>query len=174
MLIDDINTTIDVWISDLQHRTLQELQARPAPKSWSLGQVYRHVIEETKFYLEQVDDCMKYNDNAQGEMDGRAKIMFANNTFPNQRIVGDTLTSEKVPQPESISRLREDMLRLKQEMNECAHKVMSSETVGKTAHPGHGYFSATEWLQFAEMHMRHHIKQKIRLEEELNLVRKSY
>lgn len=173
MLIDDINTTIDIWINDLQDRSLQDLQTKPNPKSWSLGQVYRHVIEETKFYLEQVDDCMKYNDNAQGEMDDRAKIMFANNSFPNQRIVGDTLTSEKIPQPESISQLRKDMLQLKQEMNDFANRVMSSETVGKTPHPGHGYFSAGEWLQFAEMHMRHHIKQKIRLEEELNLVRKS-
>lgn len=173
MLIDDINTTVDTWINDLQHYNLQELQARPDPRSWSLGQVYMHLIEATKFYLEQVDSCLKYNDNADGEMDDRGKVMFANNSFPDQRIVGDPFISEKVPQPESIAQLQKDMLQLKHDMNEIGNSVMTSETVGKAAHPGHGYFSAVEWLQYAEMHMRHHRRQQRRLENELNLVRKT-
>jgi hypothetical protein len=35
---------------------------------------------------------------------------------------------------------------------------------GKTRHPGLLYFSAPEWLQFAEMHLRHHFLQKQRID----------
>lgn len=169
MLTDDLNTTIDIWINDLHRYGFEELCARPDPKSWSLGQVYMHLIEETKFYMEQMEACMKYNDNGHEEMDERGKIMFANNSFPYQRIKGDPFISEKVAQPESKMQLLEDMLQLKRELNDIGDRVMSSQTVGKTAHPGHGYFSAAEWLQYAEMHMRHHLAQKKRLEEELKL-----
>lgn len=169
MIIDDFNSTIDTWIKDLEHYNLDQLSARPDRTSWSLGQIYMHLIEETKFYIDQMESCLKYNDHAFEQMDERAKIMFANNSFPDRRIKGDQFTSEKVPQPESKLQLRQDMLQLRQEINEIGNKVMTSDTIGKTPHPGHGYFSAAEWLQFAEMHMRHHLKQKSRLEQELKI-----
>jgi hypothetical protein len=36
---------------------------------------------------------------------------------------------------------------------------------GKTKHPGLNYFTAKEWLQFAGMHLRHHLKQKKRIDD---------
>lgn len=173
MIIDDFNDTIGTWIKDLEHYTMDELSARSGPQDWSLGQVYMHLIEETKYYIEQMESCLRYNENAQGQMDDRGKVMFANNSFPDRRIKGDPFIAEKVPQPESKAQLQRDMLELKQAINEIGNKVVSTETIGKTAHPGHGYFSASEWLQYAEMHMRHHLKQKSRLEEELKLSQRS-
>jgi len=169
MIIDDFNRTIDTWINDLERYTTYQLHLRSGAKGWSLGQVYMHLIEETKYYIEQMESCLKYNEHAHEQMDERGKVMFANNSFPDRRIKGDPFISEKVPQPESRAQLQKDMLQLKQEINEIGNKVISSDTVGKAVHPGHGYFSAREWLQYAEMHMRHHLKQKSRLEEELNL-----
>ncbi|HTH57081.1 MAG TPA: DinB family protein [Cyclobacteriaceae bacterium] len=164
MIIDDFNNTIDTWINDLERYTLDELCARSDPQGWSLGQVYMHLIEETKYYMEQMESCLKYNENAFEQMDDRGKVMFANNSFPDRRFKGDPFISEKVPQPASKSQLQKDMFQLKVEVNEIGNKVVSSDTIGKTPHPGHGYFSAREWLQYAEMHMRHHLKQKSRLE----------
>jgi hypothetical protein len=165
MLVENFNNTINIWIQDLENYSFDELLAKPSEHSWSLGQVYMHVIEETRYYMEQMESCMKYNDNAQGEMDERGKAMFLNNEFPNRQIKGDPLVSEQVPQPTSQSQLQSQLLQLKQEMNEIGERIMSSETVGKAAHPGHGYFTANEWFQYAEMHMRHHLRQKQRLDE---------
>jgi hypothetical protein len=44
------------------------------------------------------------------------------------------------------------------------HGIDFSSGRGKAGHPGLGYFSAAEWLQFAEMHLRHHFRQKERLD----------
>ena len=34
--------------------------------------------------------------------------------------------------------------------------ALLQKRIGKTKHPGLNYFTAKEWLQFAEMHLRHH------------------
>ncbi len=53
MLIDDFNHTIDIWIKELKQYDFIQLCAKPSPKSWSLGQVYMHLIEDTNYYIEQ-------------------------------------------------------------------------------------------------------------------------
>jgi hypothetical protein len=37
--------------------------------------------------------------------------------------------------------------------------------IGKTKYPGLNYFTAKEWLQFAGIHLRHHLKQKKRIDD---------
>ena len=53
-------------------------------------------------------------------------------------------------------------------MNDAAAQIENNKSRGKTKHPGFNYFNAIEWLQFAEMHLRHHLKQKERIEKNLN------
>lgn len=48
MLIEDFNRTIDIWIKQLDQYSFKQLRAKPSPTSWSLGQVYIHLIDETK------------------------------------------------------------------------------------------------------------------------------
>jgi hypothetical protein len=50
-------------------------------------------------------------------------------------------------------------------MSSAAIKITESPFGGKTKHPGLGYFSAHEWLQFADMHFRHHLRQKKRIDD---------
>ncbi|MEJ7682627.1 MAG: hypothetical protein WKG06_33175 [Segetibacter sp.] len=51
-------------------------------------------------------------------------------------------------------------MNLKDEINNVEISISKSPFKGKTKHPGLGYFNANEWLQFAEMHFRHHFKTK--------------
>jgi len=46
---------------------------------------------------------------------------------------------------------------------------LKSSFHGKSKHPGLGFFSASEWFQFAEMHLRHHLKQKERIDRFLQI-----
>ncbi|HEV9036934.1 MAG TPA: hypothetical protein VGQ51_09945 [Puia sp.] len=43
-------------------------------------------------------------------------------------------------------------------------RMIQGPATGKTRHPGLHYFNSLEWLQFAEMHMRHHFRQKKRID----------
>lgn len=170
-LIDGFNRTIDVWINALGTYSLQKLVIKPDLDSWSLGQVYMHVLDETRYFMEQIEDCLERKETGDGQMTSEASTLFFNNSFPDERIVGDPFNSEKVQQPSSISQLIDEMQELKLEMNSIWKEIIKRPKSGKAMHPGLGYFTATEWVQYSEMHLRHHLRQKGRIDEFLRLAK---
>ncbi len=164
MHIRDFNHTIDTWIKELACYDFVQLCAKPSPASWSLGQVYMHLIENVSYYREQILLCISTNDHAQEEASQEAKTMFLLNRFPDIEIEGPPENAD-TPQPESKEQLLQLLLNAKEEMNQLASQMDASKFHGKTRHPGLHYFNAHEWLQFADMHFRHHLRQKKRLDD---------
>jgi hypothetical protein len=168
MKIKDFNHTIDHWIKELEQYTFARLCAKPSPESWSLGQMYLHLIDDAKFYIEQIEMCIASNDHAAEEASPAGKAMLLENGFPDIALEGAP-SNAFIPQPESKERLMSDLLNLRSDMNRVAAKMSRSPFKGKTKHPGLNYFSADEWLQFADIHFRHHLRQKKRIENLLNI-----
>ena len=90
--------------------------------------------------------------------------MFLNNDFPDAILEGPP-SNAFTPQPESKDQLLTELLQLKDEMTKAEALIAASQFNGKTKHSGLGYFTASEWMQFAEMHFRHHLRQKKRLDD---------
>lgn len=168
MLIEDFIHTIDIWIKGLEQYDFIQLCAKPAPGSWSPGQVYMHLIEETNYYMEQIKICVSTNDNAFEEASPAAKTMFLNNNFPDEVIEGAPANSS-TQQPGNKEQLIGCLLNLKDEINKVGILISKSSFKGKTKHPGLNYFSANEWFRFAEMHFRHHLRQKKRIDDFLKI-----
>jgi DinB superfamily len=164
MIVKDFNRTLDSWINGLQSINFVQLCTKPSSNSWSLGQVSMHLLESTYYYLDQARACASSDDHVQEEMSPEAKIMFRNNAFPDEIIEGPP-SNAATPQPTNKEELLSDLLKLKTEINQVAQLISSSSCKGKEKHPGLNYFDAREWLQFAEMHFRHHVKQKERINE---------
>lgn len=167
MLIDDFNNTIDVWIKELEGYTFAQLSMKPSPTSWSLGQVYAHLVENTRYFIDQVKICITTNDNTYGEAAAAGKNMLHNNQFPDELLEGPP-ENLVTPQPESKEQILDSLISIKDEMNAVTRLIYGSPFKGKTKHPGLGYFSAQEWLQFTDMHLRHHFRQKKRIDQFLN------
>ncbi len=170
MLIDNFNKTIDVWLDELQHYDIDKLLVKPDTASWSMGQLYRHIIEETNWYFEQIELCFDRKENPIQTMKESAKSMFHNNSFPNEIIKGDPFISDNVKQPTDWQTLQVDLQKLKRDVNEIWLKIEKATIAGKSEHPGHGFFDPLEWFQYAEMHMRHHLKQKGRINNFLKIM----
>jgi len=168
MIIKHFNHTIDNWIKELEQYNFTQLCARPSLNSWSLGQVYMHLISETNFYLEQIKICVSTNDNINEEASQNARAMFLNNDFPDEVIDGPP-SNAYTPQPETKEQLMHCIMKLKEEINNAGILISKSSNKGKTKHPGLNYFNAYEWLQFAEMHFRHHARQKKRIDDFLKM-----
>jgi hypothetical protein len=49
-------------------------------------------------------------------------------------------------------------------MHETEQKLSSASEIPKTAHPAFGFLNAREWFHLIEMHFRHHLRQKKRLD----------
>lgn len=163
MLLEDFNHTIDAWIKALTQYDFIALSTKPSPNSWSLGQVYMHLIAETRFYIEQIKICLAGNDHAMEEASPEARTMLLNNEFPDAIIEGPP-TNAFIPQPRNKEELISGLINIKEQMNDVKILIAQSPFKGKTKHPGLNYLDANGWLQFAEMHLRHHLRQKKRID----------
>jgi hypothetical protein len=163
MAIENFNETIDFWIKELEHYSFTELCRKPTPDHWSLGQMYQHLIGDAKFYIGEINACVISSEHADKDASPEGRRMLSNNAFPDAVLEGAP-SNAFIPQPESKQQLLSDLVDLKREMNNAAAKISGSTSKGKTKHPGLGYFSALEWIQFADMHFRHHLRQKKRID----------
>jgi hypothetical protein len=155
--------TIDTWIAVAASLPFEDLCRKPSPEEWSLGQVCVHIVEETTFYIGQMNLCLLSDLNQTEGMNARGKMIFSGNAFPDERIKSDLHISYYVPQPVEKGELTAILLKLKSDLDEIGVRIAHSPSKGKTPHPGLGYFTAEEWFRYADMHMRHHFRQKARL-----------
>lgn len=159
----DIRATLDQWIAALDQYSLQQLQAQPPDGGWSLGQVYMHLLNEAEYHLEQFTAALSSNEHSHEDATPEGRTMLNNNSFPDIRLQGPP-ENAAVPQPESENELKAALLLLREQF-EKSLLMLSNDHHGKSKHPGLGYFTAEEWLQFADMHMRHHLRQKKRIDK---------
>ena len=117
--IENFNRTIDIWIKALEGYNYGQLTTRPSPASWSIGQVYMHLLDDTSYYIEQILVCVTNNDHASDQATPAGKIMLLNNDFPDELLEGSPANAY-MPQPEGEEQLMKDLLNLKAEMNNAA------------------------------------------------------
>ncbi len=163
-LITDFTQTIDIWQTALDGYSFDQLCTNLSPDKWSLGKVYMHLLEATSFFIEQVRSCLSSTNHATEEASPAARAMFQNNNFPDAVLEGPP-SNAHTPQPENKEQLTQGLIALKTEIAELGILLSKSQSTGKTKHPGLHYFNALEWLQFAEMHFRHHLRQKQRIDD---------
>jgi len=165
-LIEDFNQTMNAWIDKLENYSIGDLAFREGPEKWSLGQLYMHLITETDFYIAQVNTCTACDDNAAETIGDSGKELLLANTFPDADLTGPP-SNDLLPQPESKQDLALSLMNSKAAMNAAFIMVQQSPFAGKTRHPGLGYMCAAEWLQFANLHLRHHFRQQQKIERAL-------
>lgn len=168
-VIRGIHQAIDSWLEVVEENPMVRLLARPPGNKWSLGQLCNHLLEATDYFFEQVEACMASNEHWEEEMSPAARILFLNNGFPDQLIEGPP-SNAATPQPVNKEGLADAFKRLRQRLADIEARLPISNNKGKSRHPGLNYFNAGEWLQFSEMHFRHHLRQKRRIEEFLDTI----
>ncbi len=154
---------IDKWIVALGKYDYEETLLKPDTNSWSIGQLYMHLIFDTKYYIEQINICTTTDENADQSSNEFAQSIFEANGFPDEKIAGAP-DNDRIPQPLTKLQLIEELIAIKKEMTILAFIITGSKFKGKTKHPGLGYFSAEEWYQFAIFHFNHHLRQMNRID----------
>jgi hypothetical protein len=161
MITNDFSNTIAVWENALQQYSFEDLCKKPAA-AWSLGQVYMHLLIASRYFIQQAMLCAAGNENELEQPHPAAVKMFAANTLPDTDITGPP-SNNTTPQPCSKEQIVTELQQQKSLMQHAAAVAATSNSTGKTKHPGLHYFTAQQWLQFTEMHMRHHLRQKNKL-----------
>lgn len=156
------------WLVALERLDDAALLARPSAASWSLGQVYGHLLETTTFIVDQsipraLEDCSR-NADRRLPLKARLVLLFG---LPPIRLRTPKGINPQPSEPDDVEQLRRDLESLNARLLETATRVASATCSGRTKHPILGYLSAQQWLRFVEVHWKHHLRQLRRIENAL-------
>lgn len=161
-ILQPFNATLDEWINVLDHYSFDMLCRKPAAKQWSLGQVYVHLIADTGYFVERMTAALADSQHAGKHRHEDATRMLDKNEFPDKLL--NNPFPESVHQPNNKQELYKGLKLIRESVNNLFNEKNFASANGKSEHPGLLFLSAAEWLQFAEMHMRHHFRQKKRID----------
>tara|TARA_R110002033_G_scaffold170646_3_gene213663 strand:+ start:89 stop:619 length:531 start_codon:yes stop_codon:yes gene_type:complete len=160
------NKTLEFWNNELNKYDIDTLLEKPNSESWSMGQVYIHLINSTlNFHLQQVKTCLENKEHSEKKKNFKG-IMTYNilGSFPPIKINVPPTEFYTPKQPENKEEIIKGLSKVKTEM-ELTLPTLETEKQGKTNHPGFSYLNGNEWYQLIEMHFRHHLRQKTRIDQ---------
>lgn len=154
------------WERNLPSFTDAQFAWKANDGSWSMGQVYMHLFGSAKTYhLAQVEKCLASNENAEKKKAFPGRLTFFLGSMPPMKIKVPAATPGYTPlQPTGKAAVKILMEEVKSRMIKTAELLNRSHSKGKTPHRAFGYLNAREWYALIEMHLRHHLAQKRRLE----------
>ncbi|MWV46368.1 DinB family protein [Paenibacillus sp. HJL G12] len=155
------------YLEELDRFSMEDLTRKPSEEEWSLGQMYMHLVHASLYmHLRNVRACAASADEVltEGEKSERGEAAFANQAFPPVRIQVPPSPAYTPPQPDNKEQLREGLRSVLAEMRKAEPLARTAPVQNKLIHPGFGALNAAEWFMLVEMHYRHHLRQKERLE----------
>jgi hypothetical protein len=164
--MNDSNLLIS-YKNELNKYTLEHLRHISEIGVWSLGQMYDHLIIVAHEYLDNMDACAMLKEEQTSGKTEFGELLFKNGGFPAIKIrLPDELNSPP-NNSDSKDELMRRMEQLIERFMECKTKVENTNSNFKIAHGGFGWLNAREWYALVEMHFRHHLHQKVELEQNL-------
>lgn len=157
------------WLHELDKYNDAPFLDKPSEKEWSLGQLYSHLSNGTLLYhIKKIENCIaKEKGSLKGKKKFKGKMLFLMGSIPAKKIKSPL--NEKYPpaQPEDVKQARNSMIKLLKSMNDISEKVLNADKKYRVEHPSFGYLNAQEWYKLIELHFKHHLKQKKRLDKRL-------
>ncbi|MBG9794540.1 hypothetical protein ABD76_19230 [Paenibacillus dendritiformis] len=160
----------DHYVRELGKYSMEELRRKPAENEWSLGQMYLHLAHSAlHMQLRHAERCMESGAAGEGagEKTEAGRAAFEQGSFPPVRIRVPAGAQYTPPQPESKEQLAAKLEEARRRMHEIGASLQgaATERLQRTAaHPAFGALNAAEWFAMPEMHYRHHLLQKERLD----------
>ena len=131
-----------------------------------------HLINSTlSFHLQQVKTCLENKEHSEKKKNFKGIMTYTIlGSFPPIKIKVPPSEFYSPLQPESKAQIIKGLSKVKTEM-ELTLPKLETEKQGKTNHPGFSYLNGNEWYRLIEMHFRHHLRQKARIDKYLKEVK---
>ncbi|MFF2158133.1 DinB family protein [Paenibacillus chitinolyticus] len=156
----------ETYIHELENYSLEELTRKPEEDQWSLGQMYVHLIGSVLYrHLPIMEACRTSSgsEEAAGKTESGVEA-YARGSYPPIRIQIPPSKEYTPLQPESKEQLVSGLRDVISAMRAIQPTLVDIPTANTVTHPGFGELNAVEWFALVEMHYRHHLRQKERLD----------
>ena len=156
---------METWLRDLEAIEEQKLFINPSDNSWSLAEIYDHVMRVAREYqipnlkTSLTDQARRKKDkNVYGlaifNMGIRKNVKMRMESFPQPLVEAFT------PQKRNKTELVQDFKKFIQEVRALEDLLNSSTKKDKHYHPMFGDINTKEWFALIELHIWQHDKQK--------------
>ncbi|MFC5701414.1 DinB family protein [Cohnella faecalis] len=170
--VTSLGQLTDLYADELKAYSMEQLTRKPSEDEWSLGQMYVHLINTAlNMQLRNVEICRDRSGESVTETKGATEAgqaIFAAGGFPPVRIQVPPSPQYTPGQPESKEQLAEGLQTVLRRMKEISSELESIDPRQTVDHPRLGAFNANQWFALVEMHFRHHLLQKKRLQDWLS------
>lgn len=161
------------YIEELSEYSVDEFTRKPSEDEWSLGQMYNHLIKSTlHLQLKAIKQCVNGTTSDDGKKTEIGESIFKEGKFPPIRLKGPDTPDFTPPNPTGKEEVKEGLLQIIEEMQEIESKLSDIPASQKVQHRRMGYLNAEEYFQLIDMHFRHHLRQKERIDQFLLKVSK--
>jgi hypothetical protein len=159
------------WIDAIDSYSDEQFGRKPSEEEWSIGQVYSHLTRAAAhFQLHNAEHCIAGTASRTEEgFNERGESVFQRGGFAPVKIKPPMQIPGVQPENDTKDGVRAGLESLVIRMRQLAPLVASADPARKTQHPGFGMMNAGHWYSLVEMHFRHHLLQKGRIDEWLGI-----
>jgi hypothetical protein len=161
--------TIEIYKDHLQHFSKDQLRHISAEGTWSLGQMYLHLIEVAFEYLENVEACSAASEEQKLGKTVAGEDLYKRGGFPPIKIKLPDNPENTPSNTKKKEELMQGLIQVEKKMRVWEEKVIAINPNFKVKHGGFGWLNAREWFDLVDMHFRHHLRQKQELEEKIGV-----
>lgn len=166
--LEKFNKMSTVWLSDLESLSEEELSINPSEGSWSLAELYDHIMRVARTY--QIPNLQKSITTSAVRKKRKKVVGFAVFNLGVRRQVKiqmenfpAPLVEKFTPEKRSKAELIEDFQSFIEEVNKLESVLMKSTKYHKQYHPMFGDITTVEWFSLIGIHMVHHDVQRARI-----------
>ncbi|TYP78891.1 DinB family protein [Paenibacillus methanolicus] len=152
------------YITEMDAYTWDEFNRKPSKDSWSLGEMYSHVINTGFLQMQSLHACLHGPENREAKKTTVGKIVYLIGGIPPIRAKVPKSAEGTASVPADKQELIDNMAKLRRQMEEALPLVLGASPDRKVEHPYFGYINAKEWYHHIVMHVAHHLRQKRRVD----------
>lgn len=159
-----LHKIVDAYKAKLSQYNEEIFQVTPPIDGWSYSEVYSHIFDASLLSLIALENCVKGKGEDQPTHFIVKVILFLGAFPPAQKYKVPNRLIDRVKKISKTEAL-DFILEFDQSLEDIFPSIAGADKKIKTKHPRLGYLNAKQWLRFIEIHLKHHLKQLIRIED---------
>ncbi|HLP50667.1 MAG TPA: DinB family protein [Chitinophagales bacterium] len=158
---------IDYWIKEYNRYDFDQITRKPSEHDWSLGQVGIHLWMSAKgFFFKNAERCLMQEGTEAGKsMKFSSHLIFTFKMLPPVKYEMPRQVAVVPKQPETKEQLIAKLEEVKTMASDFIKRIPQSNPDLKIKHPFLGWLNTAEWITLCNIHFRHHVRQKQRIEK---------
>lgn len=168
-IVKAFKNTASNWLSSLKGYNTEQLYAKPSESEWCLAELYHHIMKVAWTYqMPNFYKCLHKRPVKGKPKNAKGYLVFNLNIIPYRKIKMSSFPSEieigftpEIKKREELISEFEDFIK---DIITISDLLKTADLSVKNYHAFFGVINAQEWFSLVEIHMRHHSRQKKKLE----------